>query len=604
MGKDLAILLLTFLIMTMGIGSYGLYEPHEAHFAMVGNEMILRGDWITPYLNGAPYLNKPPLLYWSIALATKLLGQSEFAARLPIAIAGWWGIFIAWAWSRQLWGITASRMAALMLSVTVGWFIFTHQILIDVLLGSLLLTTNYCLWLWLSRPKSPVYWWAFYVCLALCFLAKGFIGVVFPLLGLLGLIIARREWKLIKQIKLFRGLLVFLAVILPWLFAVERANPGFLHYFIFSEHLDRLFDRRFPPDYAVSKISALGYLGIWAGWCFPWILYLPSAISFCWRNWQIGLSNCASIVDKRRSDGILLLSIAAILPVICFLPLSSRLIYYSLPAIPPYVMLVAGYWSQLDRDSWRKFYCWISLILGIGFLSLLFLLPTIVNLLPSIVDRQQIQPLIIIVAVVMGLGWLFQGWGLWRKSRWAWLSLFIAFTITYLAVVQGFVLYQDIRSSKNFVQQTDANLNIETLWIFEGSREIGAAGGISYYLNRSHHYSHPKLFGNSPLPDSWALGKDNSIYRTVMVLADGGDNRLPPKFPGKSPAYLITKSQLQTYWNSDRPVIFITDFLRQPNDNLDLESINLPKNAGRVLLQISSRKLYGNPVASSLSSIN
>jgi 4-amino-4-deoxy-L-arabinose transferase-like glycosyltransferase len=26
--------------------------------------MVLRGDWITPTLNGAPYLNKPPLLYW------------------------------------------------------------------------------------------------------------------------------------------------------------------------------------------------------------------------------------------------------------------------------------------------------------------------------------------------------------------------------------------------------------------------------------------------------------------------------------------------------------------------------------------------------------
>ena len=57
---DLLIPLLALGLITFGIGSYGLYEPHESHFAMVGNEMILRGDWVTPYLNGAPYLNKPP----------------------------------------------------------------------------------------------------------------------------------------------------------------------------------------------------------------------------------------------------------------------------------------------------------------------------------------------------------------------------------------------------------------------------------------------------------------------------------------------------------------------------------------------------------------
>ncbi len=596
MSKDLAILLLTIFMMTMGIGNYGLYEPHEAHFAMVGNEMVLRGDWITPYLNGAPYLNKPPLLYWSIALTTKIFGQSEFAARLPIALAGWWGIFISWQWSRQLWGVTASRMAALMLSVTVGWFIFTHQILIDVFLGSLLLTTSYCLWQWLSQPRSILYWLAFYICLGLCFLAKGLIGVAFPLVGLLGLILVRREGKLIKQIKLFRGLLVVLAVVLPWLIAVERANPGFLHYFIFSEHLDRLFDRRFPPDYAVSKISALGYLGIAAGWCFPWILFLPSAIAYSWRDWRKGSSNSASIADKRRSDGIVLLAIAAILPIICFLPLSSRLIYYSLPAIPPYIILVAGWWSQ-RRDRGRRLYGWISVILGICFGSIIFLLPTIVNLLPPLVDRQQIETLIVIVSVTMGLGWFCQGWGLLRKSPLAWIPLFVAFSFTYISIVRGFVLYQDLRSSINLVRQVDATLGINTLWIFEGSREIGAAGGISYYLNLGNNYSRTKIFGNSHLPSGWASGKDELIYRTVMVLADGGNNRLPPKFPGKPASYLITRSQLPTYWNSDRPVIFITDFLRQPNDIQDPESVNLPQHSGQFLLKIGSRKLYGNAAA-------
>src|SRR5476649_157162 len=98
-------------VMLYGIGDYGLYEPHEGHFAGVGREMVAGHDWITPHLNGAQYLNKPPLFYWAIALSYTLLGvQNEFAARLPLALIGWGGVVLVWSWSRKLWGILAGRM--------------------------------------------------------------------------------------------------------------------------------------------------------------------------------------------------------------------------------------------------------------------------------------------------------------------------------------------------------------------------------------------------------------------------------------------------------------------------------------------------------------
>ena len=191
---DILILLLALAIVLLGLGNYGLYEPHEGHFAMVGREMVLRDDWIT--LNGAPYLNKPPLLYWLIAMSTTVLGTNEFAARLPIGLVGWLGIVITWKWSRQLWGIKFGRIAASMLSVTLGWFIFTHQILIDVLLGTLLLASNYFLWRSLCEPKSYFNWLGTYTCLSLCLLTKGLIGIVFPLVGCFGLVLIRRDWRI------------------------------------------------------------------------------------------------------------------------------------------------------------------------------------------------------------------------------------------------------------------------------------------------------------------------------------------------------------------------------------------------------------------------
>lgn len=581
---DCLLLILALEIIIFGLGNYGLYEPHEGHFAMVAQEMLLRKDWITSYLNGAPYLNKPPLLYWLIAISLKVFGTTEFAVRLPIALAGWIGIIVAWLWTRELWGIQASRIAVIMLTVTTGWFIFTHQLLIDVLLGTLLLASNYFLWKLLSQPKSYLFFLAFYGCLSLCLLTKGLIGIVFPLAGLLGLIIIRSNGKIYQKAKLWQGILLFIAISLPWFIAVEKANPGFLHYFIFSEHLDRIFDRRFPPDYEVSKISALGYLGITAVWCLPWILFLPFVIKFTCQQYQ-----------TKHQNAIILIAIAFGLPILVFLPLSSRLIYYSIPAIPPYIILCAGYFNyQLSVISDRSFkiYGVISILIGMSCLGALFFVPQLLVLFPTINNQIEINQLIILVLITLGAGFLIAGIATIRSLYLlSLLSLFIAWIITYIVVTKGFVIYQDIRSSKSLIHTASPCLSLDTLWVFEGSREIGTAGAMSFYLNQ--YKSEPKTLNQL----GWVTGKQGNPYRIVMVLADGGNNRLPPQFPGESPSYLITKAQLQFYWNSDRSVVFVTDFLRQQDDPNDPPDLNLPQDSGKPLLEIAPRQLYGNVTA-------
>ncbi|MEL6927458.1 MAG: glycosyltransferase family 39 protein [Cyanobacteria bacterium J06600_6] len=620
---DISILSLALIVTLLGLGSYGLYEPHEGHFAMVGQEMIWRNDWVTPHLNGAPYLNKPPLLYWLIAFSTSILGSTEFAARLPIGLAGWLGIVVAWKWTRELWGVASSRIAALMLSVTLGWFIFTHQILIDALLGTLLISTNYFLWRSLYRPRSRSSWWGAYISLALCVLTKGLIGVVFPLLGCFSLVIVRQDWKIIKRIRLDRGLLLILAIILPWFIAVEHANPGFWHYFIVNEHFDRLLDRRYPPDYEVSKISAWGYLAITGCWCFPWILFLPSVIKSTAQEWRRGFLANASLQDRQNSDGVFLLTMAAILPVALFLPLSSRLIYYSIPAIPAYVILCAGWWtkrrhstkvmaqsqasppkivdystanpvypspistlcqssvqvvSQVITAKTVDLYGAIALTVGISCYGAILFLPAIISVLPTVLLTAEISRLIVIVAIVLGTGWIASGVAMLKRSTFALLPLVAVLMVTYLATIRGFYLYQNIRSSKSLVLQANSCLVADTQWIYEGSREIGAAGAVGYYLNQ-------------------AQSDENRPYRTVMVLADGGKNRIPPRFPGETPAYLITQSELQTYWDSDRPTVFLTDFLRQPQDRDDPLNLNLPQGASEPYLLSGQRRLYLNQIA-------
>ncbi|MDJ0897879.1 MAG: glycosyltransferase family 39 protein [Xenococcus sp. MO_188.B8] len=619
---DLLILILALAFMMYGIGNYGLYEPHESHFAMVAQEMLLRGDWITPHLNGAPYLNKPPLLYWLIAIATTIFGNTEFAARLPLALAGWLGIVIVWQWSRQLWGIEAGRIAIVMLSVSLGWFIFSHQLLIEVLLATLLIASNYFLWKLITKPQSVVYFLGFYSSVALCFLAKGLIGIIFISCGYFGLAIIHRRKRILKRTKLLFGILLILALVLPWAIAIEKNNPGFWHYFMVNEHLNRIFDCRLPDDYKVSKISALGYLGITAVWCLPWSLFLPTTLKFTWQQWQQTITTQKIITAKTNKDAIIILAIAFLLPIVFFLPLSSRLLYYGIPAIPPYIILCAGFYSQYLMTNNRQGNCkYLSgitkklhdlkyprsksyLIYGLLFifiglvcsLMIIFLTDLNKNLLGLNSDSPLIS-IIIVIAITFALGWLISGIAILQKNYPLSLNtLVISFVIIYIAITIIWGFHQYIRSSKNLVKIAENNLRIDTLWIFEGSREIGAAAGISYYLNQGKNYTKTRIFIDNiaRLPKGWLLGKNNQVYRNVLVLEDGGNNRLPPQFPGKKPHYLITKQQLQTYWKSDRPIVFVTDFLRQPKNPEDSLNTNLPVASGKPLFVIGQRRVYGN----------
>lgn len=628
---DLLILILALAFMTYGIGNYGLYEPHESHFAMVAREMLLRGDWITPHLNGAAYLNKPPLLYWLIAIALKIFGTTEFAARLPLALVSWLGIVIVWLWSRQLWGIEAGRIALLMLSVSLGWFIFSHQLLIDVLLGTLLVTSNYFLWKLLNKTQLWLYFFCFYSSVALTFFAKGFIGIIFIFCGYFGLVIFQRSNNIVKQTKLLLGIFFILALILPWAIAIEKNNPGFWHYFIVNEHLKRIFDLRLPADYEVSKISAIGYLGITAVWCLPWSLFLPSTIKFTWQQWQqkhnfqtriVPVSSQEISTKQSYNNAIFLLAITFLLPIVIFLPLSSRLIYYSIPAIPPYVILCAGFYSQyftaknhqnfgdnlsgitkkLHNLKYRSrkshlIYGSIFICIGITCSIIIVSISDLTKVLLNFDSGASLISLSVAIAITLAIGYLISGIEIWQKNyRLSLYSLVISFIITYLAITIGLGFNQYIRSSKNLVQIAENHLRIDTLWIFEGSREIGAAAGISYYLNQEENYFKNKIFVDNitQLPRGWLSGTNNQIYRNVLVLEDGGQNRLPPQFPGAKPHYLINKQQLQTYWNSDRPVVFVTDFLRQPKNEEDPLNNNLPESAGKPIFVIGQRRLYGN----------
>ncbi|MEM8602411.1 MAG: glycosyltransferase family 39 protein [Cyanobacteria bacterium P01_H01_bin.121] len=613
---DWLILGLGLWLLTSGLGQYGLYEPHEGHFAGVAYEMLLRHDWVTPHLNGAPYLNKPPLLYWLLATSQALFGANEFAARLPIALAAWFGVVMVWQWARELWNPSVGRVSATMLYLTAGWFLFAHQILTDILLCSLLIANNYCLWKVASLTSTADrdrYVVLFYGLLGLIMLTKGPFAFIFPAAGILSILVTQRRWSLLQDLKPWWGILIIGLIVAPWAVAIERVNPGFWSYFLINENLKRAADIRWPPDYAVSKTSAWGFLLVTAGWLLPWTPLFPFGLHLAQAS--VFEAEDQTLQHRERvfsaqQTGLTLLGVAAITPVLLFLPIPARLIYYSLPMIPAAIMLCSAWWLEAAPKAplwqWRCVSWPLRLINGFVGLSL-WVLPIWIVVTTN-------WPWWLYAAFLpLAIPWTILVWGcvltvdtglVLRRSVQALVGLTISLSLAYVAIAWNFGTIEATHSSKGLVQAANDRLGIETIWVFEGSRELGVEGAMAYYLNQQQPLCLAACSGDTGFAQArqrclpgWVKGPVKHPYRIVYRLNQSDPNRIPPDFPGARPDYLIDKPVLQAYWTGDRPVVFVTDALRQPGDTTDPVERNLPSQPGSVLMQSGNRQLYGNPAA-------
>ena len=309
-----------------------------------------------------------------------------------------------------------------MLSVTAGWWMFSHQLLIDELLGTLYLATLYFLWRAII-DGSVSKWMLFYIFMALAVLAKGLLGIAFPAGVLVLYIVIRRKWKLIGQSHPFMGCLILGIIVGPWAFLFERHNPGALSYMIINEHFNRLFDMRVPHDYGVVQTDASTFLAITLIWLMPWGLFIPEVAAFVRRQLKSQGSSVPAVskteestVDARR-EGILLLSIATLLVIVFFTVVPSRLVYYGLPAIPTFVVLCAGAFEDRIANSVRfgVLDCLSPLVFGVALLAVTPFVPGLLSHIPELSGI--IGSKVGVSALALAAGLMLGGAGLMMKRR-------------------------------------------------------------------------------------------------------------------------------------------------------------------------------------------
>src|SRR6476469_8494345 len=111
--------------------SFFLLEPDEGRYAQIPREMLARGDWVVPHLQGEPYLDKPPLLYWLVMLSYRVFGVHDWAARLVPALAVQLTVLLTYALGRWLAGERGAWWGALLLVVAPGFKGMGRLLLLD-----------------------------------------------------------------------------------------------------------------------------------------------------------------------------------------------------------------------------------------------------------------------------------------------------------------------------------------------------------------------------------------------------------------------------------------------------------------------------------------
>ena len=174
-------LLVTAAVYLYTAGGRAILDGDEARYVHVARQMAERGDWVTPYANGLRYFNKPPLLYWLEGASFQLFGMTEFAARLPVVLGLLGTTWLVQRLATLAAGGFAGFAAGLSFAFCIGTFLFTREVMHDVLVVFFLTLAMYCLVLW-YRDRGEGAWpvIGFGASLAGAVLSKGLIGIAFP----------------------------------------------------------------------------------------------------------------------------------------------------------------------------------------------------------------------------------------------------------------------------------------------------------------------------------------------------------------------------------------------------------------------------------------
>lgn len=404
----LVLVALSLVVNLAGLGQTHFWDDDETYFAAVAREMHLRQDWVVPWFNGELFSHKPPMMFWLMAGAFRLLGVNEFAARLPAALFGVATVLLVWRLGSRLFGRAAGFWAGCVLATSLNYVVIARAAACDAELTFFctLALAVYARWAWpgevgdAPRRLSGVWpsrgvWGAVYACMGLAVLTKGPIGVLLPgsVLGLFLLGLPRAADPVVDATTVPSGvrgwlsrmgawlgclspkavaltawrmhpvwaLLMVLLVSGPWFVWVGLRTDGeFLRGFFGTHHFHRFtatMDNHAGPPWFYLAAICVGF--------FPWILLLRPALLELVAHWR-------RTTDERPA--LLLLGAWVAVWVGFFSLATTKFPHYVVPAYPALALAAGRFLSRWPQNpEWGgrvgQRMMWSTLLLvGVGLL--------------------------------------------------------------------------------------------------------------------------------------------------------------------------------------------------------------------------------------------
>lgn len=342
-----AIVLLAVPLFFLGLGSFGLFDPDEGRYATIPREMLERGDWVTPWLNGLKFFDKTPLLYWLTMISYSIFGVHDWSARLAPALAALGGLFVAYALGRRMWGRRAGLWSAVVLATSLMWPLMARLVFTDMLVSVFLFAALSFWWLGHSDENSrrqKSYFLAFWVALAFAVLSKGPVALVLAGGGIGIYCAICRQGKSLVTMNWRFGLPLFLLISVPWFVLVQLRNPEFNHHFWGQQHFARFLGTGVDRDHSHPATFYFQWLPLLF---FPWTFLVPAAFATGWKKLRAKSDEKPS--EKQRAAIFLLASGAWM--IFFFSASDSKLQTYILPVLPLLSVAMAGFLEPLLKSQ-------------------------------------------------------------------------------------------------------------------------------------------------------------------------------------------------------------------------------------------------------------
>jgi 4-amino-4-deoxy-L-arabinose transferase-like glycosyltransferase len=306
--------------------------------------MVRTSRWVTPILDGVPYLEKPPLLHWTSLLLCRAAGSTtEGLLRLPAALFGFGALLVLVAFARRLGRERAGWMAAFLCATSAKYLEYSKIVLTDTCVAFVVGVSLFLFWrAWerRDRPGAGRRWFAFLAATAAAFYAKGLVGPALVWSGCGLFLLGRRQWKLVFALPSL-WLLLLLLLLAPWAWALWRdGGLDNLRGVFWDNQLGRFFVFGTPEDhpelpidpYFVHKEDVFYYLRTFPGAAAPWsLLFFAGLIAF--------------FRGKSATDLRFFLR-CALAGMLLLLHLSSaKVANYLIPAYP-FIALAAALWLE------------------------------------------------------------------------------------------------------------------------------------------------------------------------------------------------------------------------------------------------------------------